>query len=197
MDIDPPILLALAGASAVALTWLLRKNATGGGPLERAWLAFEVGLGLLLMLALLYVGALQIVVRYAPAGVFYASWTEELARLLVVWATFWGAAVVQREGGHMSVDLLYDALPPRGQQILRLLSDLVVLAILCILVAQGWRIAYLQIGQTTITLGISIAAFAYAVPVGGSLMLLFLAWDLLARTRRAFARPDAASDGSV
>jgi TRAP-type C4-dicarboxylate transport system permease small subunit len=185
--------VTLAVISAAALAWLLRADLVGDRLLLRLWKTIEVGVGLLLMIGLLYVGTLQILVRYAPAGTLYASWTEELARLMVVWMTFWGAAVVQRSGGHMSVSLLYDALPKGGRKVIRIAGDMVILIVLALLVTEGWRIAYLQIGQTTITLDISIAAFAYAVPVGGSLMLLFVLLDIVARLRGQSTERDGAA----
>ena len=185
MDASLPVVMALVAISAVAMTWLLRAEAAAPDLWRRAWRLLELAVGLLLMLGLLYVGLLQIVVRYAPAGMLYASWTEELARLMLVWLTFWGAAMVQRTDGHMSVSVLFDLLPPGARRALHLLDGLAVLAILVVLATAGWQVAYSQLGQTTITLDLSIAAFACAVPVGGTLMLVFVLVDLA----RRFATP--------
>ncbi|MBI4183869.1 MAG: TRAP transporter small permease [Proteobacteria bacterium] len=178
MDASLPLMIGLAAASALILCWLLRAAPAGRHPVARAGRLLEVAVGLFLMLGMLYAGTLQVVVRYAPAGALFASWTEEFARLMLIWMTFWGAAMVQRTGSHMAVGVFYDVLPGRAQRIVSLGADVVVLAVLVVLVKEGWQTATLQIGQTMITLDVSIAAFAYAVPVGCTLMLAYVVIDL-------------------
>ncbi|HYE82672.1 MAG TPA: TRAP transporter small permease, partial [Clostridia bacterium] len=39
------------------------------------------------------------------------SWSEEVARYLLVWSTFIGAGCVYKKGGHISVLILQDLLP--------------------------------------------------------------------------------------
>lgn len=197
MDIDPLVPVAAAVLTALVLTWVLRAEFADGPVFSRFWRCVEIVVGLILMLALFYVGTLQVVVRYAPAGALYASWTEELARLLMVWMTFWGAAMVQRLNDHMSVPLLYDLLPLLGRRILDVFGDLVILGVLLVLCYEGQRIAYRQLGQSTITLDVSIAAFAYALPVCGLLMLCCLVIDRVSRLRAFFARGPAAHEGGA
>jgi len=197
MDIDPLAVVAAAVVTAMGLTWVLRADVASAWVVMRLWKTVEIFVGLMLMLGLFYVGTLQVVVRYAPAGALYASWTEELARLMMVWTTFWGAVIVQRLNDHMSVPLLFDLLPRVGQLILRVIGDVVVLIVLVVLVREGWQVAARQIGQTTITLDISIAAFAFALPICGSLMLIFLVLDRVGQLRTFFGKRADALEGSV
>ena len=45
-------------------------------------------------------------------------WSEELVRILVIWMTFVGAAVVCWDGRHLNVDVTFIRLPPatRGRR---------------------------------------------------------------------------------
>lgn len=47
------------------------------------------------------------------------SWTEELSRYLLVWATFLGTAVAFKKGAHIAVTFVVDALPETLRKIVR------------------------------------------------------------------------------
>ena len=49
------------------------------------------------------------------------EWTEELARVAFVYATFLGGALAVSRGAHLGIDILADALPPRASAILDVL----------------------------------------------------------------------------
>lgn len=58
----------------------------------------------LLLVWITVVVSLQVIYRYFFDSAL--SWSEEMARLSLVWMTFIGAAAVTREGGHITVDIL-------------------------------------------------------------------------------------------
>jgi TRAP-type C4-dicarboxylate transport system permease small subunit len=68
---------------------------------------------------------LQVVTRYAFSSPL--SWTEELARFLMVWLTFLGAGYVMSRRLHISVDLLVARLSKRGAVVVDTFATLVVL----------------------------------------------------------------------
>ncbi|MCJ7830675.1 MAG: TRAP transporter small permease subunit, partial [Desulfobacterales bacterium] len=49
-------------------------------------------------------------------------WSEELARLLLVWVTFLGAAVICWDGTHLNVDTLFMKIPPKLRRFVRLFN---------------------------------------------------------------------------
>lgn len=173
MDSSLVVMLAFIAASAVGLTWVLRDSRTLLGVAPGLWGIVELGLALFFMLGMLYASALQVVVRYALSDFLTVPWTEEFARLLLVWAAFWGALLAHRSDEHIGVAVLFDRLPLLLQRVGRLLGDLVAIAFLAVVVWHGWQAAQLQHAITTITLGLPVAAFAYTVPVCGTLMILY------------------------
>lgn len=173
MDSSLVVMLAFIAASAVGLTWVLRDSRTLLGVAPGLWGIVELGLALFFMLGMLYASALQVIVRYALSDFLTVPWTEEFARLLLVWAAFWGALLAHRSDEHIGVAVLFDRLPLLLQRVGRLLGDLVAIAFLAIVVWHGWQAAQLQHAITTITLGLPVAAFAYTVPVCGTLMILY------------------------
>ena len=74
------------------------------------------------------------------------SWSEELAGFLMVWLTMLGAAAVLRGGGHISVTVLTDRLPPRLLRIALALRDVVMVAT-CGVLAGGDRVRAHQRGR--------------------------------------------------
>src|SRR5947207_8208374 len=110
--------------SALALAWI-----AGGARSTRrpGWLDVESFVGFFCMLGMLYASAAQVIVRYGLSDVVELPWTEELSRLLLVWAALWGAAIVQRGDDHIAMTVVYDWLPRPLKVAVLLLGDLVAL----------------------------------------------------------------------
>ena len=140
----------------------------------------------ILLLIMVAVGTLQILVRYLPSETLDFFWTEELARLLLVWLTFWGAAVVQRGGDHISMAVFADMLPAAWQRPLHLLSDAVIVVALAFLAWYGWTAAVSMTAQQTVGLGVTLAVLAYPVPICSALMI---GYTLNVMRRRIRGRP--------
>ena len=66
--------------------------------------AVEEGLAMLFLAGIAVVINLQVVSRYVMDDPFI--WPEEISRILMVWASWWGAAAVTRRGLHIRFDML-------------------------------------------------------------------------------------------
>jgi TRAP-type C4-dicarboxylate transport system permease small subunit len=63
---------------------------------------------------------LQVFMRYVvgrPLG-----WTDELSLITYVWGIFWACAFMARDREHVAFDMVYQALPARGQRLAGLLG---------------------------------------------------------------------------
>ncbi|MCJ7829964.1 MAG: TRAP transporter small permease, partial [Desulfobacterales bacterium] len=67
---------------------------------------------LLLFALLLVVATAQVLFRYVL--IMPLPWTEELARFLLVWVTFLGAASITRRKLHIAVEYFIARFPPRS-----------------------------------------------------------------------------------
>jgi len=118
--------------------------------------------------------------RYVMHATF--QWYDEVARLCFVWMIFLGAAVAVRRGAHFRLHLLVDRLGPAGRRRVDLIDTLIVIAFATVLVAGGIAILPVARRQVTDALEISMVWFYGALPVGGTLMILFALpqlWKLL------------------
>lgn len=125
-----------------------------------------------------------------------ARWSEELARLLMVWLALLGAALAYLQQKHLGVDILMRQMHPDAQRVAQVFVHFVVLlfaaVVLCYgggqLVSQRWAS-----GQALPALGISKAWFYLAIPISGLLIGLFSIESMIDAARGRFViRPDDA-----
>lgn len=106
-----------------------------------------------------------------------ASWSEELARLLMVWLALLGAALVCREDKHLGLDVVVRSWPDEVQRLGRLFVYVLIIIFACIVMAWGGYHLVVQrfdSGQALPALGISKGWFYLALPVSGCLTTLFM-----------------------
>ncbi|MEX0323251.1 MAG: TRAP transporter small permease [Puniceicoccaceae bacterium] len=105
-----------------------------------------------------------------------ARWSEELARLVMVWLGLLGAALAFREEKHLGLDIVVRQWVPEVQNVARLFVHATVgLFGLLIMTIGGGQLVLqrLAAGQLLPALGISKAWFYLSIPVSGILIVLF------------------------
>jgi TRAP-type C4-dicarboxylate transport system permease small subunit len=106
----------------------------------------ELYLPMLAFLTIFVCFLLQIVSRYFFTPLM---WPEELALLSFVWATLLGAAYAKRCNSMVAFTLVYDCLSERGQTIVRIMGDVLLLTAFIIsfkpsldyVLSQGYRVS--------------------------------------------------------
>lgn len=133
----------------------------------------------------------QVFSRYALGSP--SSFTDELARYLLVWVGLLGSAYAAGQRLHVAVDLL----PGRAGR-LRTASALlahgvVALFSLAVLVVGGGGLVRLvaELGQRSAALGVPLAWVYLAVPLAGGLVVFYASCDAQAEWRRISRRGDA------
>ncbi len=105
------------------------------------------------------------------------AWTEELARLLLVWLSILGGVLAYADDAHLGVDVLVSHFASGTHKLARLVSHICVfLFSMCALVIGGGMLFQdrLASGQMMATLGIAKAWFYFILPLGG-VLICFLA----------------------
>jgi TRAP-type C4-dicarboxylate transport system permease small subunit len=143
-----------------------------------------------MMAAMTVIIALQVFFRYVLNDAL--SWTEEIARYLMIWICFLGSAMALKYGEHISVTFLQDRFPPRLRQVVGLTMGLAVLGFFLLGTWEGVLMTLQVADQQAPATWISMA-WAYAcIPVGCSFMTIHTLLNLI---RFRCAQTAAASAG--
>jgi TRAP-type C4-dicarboxylate transport system permease small subunit len=119
------------------------------------------------------------------------TWTEELARYLMVWTVFIGAAIGAKLGAHVGVEAFITLLPPRITRQCLLLSGIISALFSLFLVWYGLEVVQRIIDAGQVSPALEVPMFyVYAIlPVGALLMSIhFFAAGL--EKYRNFAQPE-------
>jgi len=138
----------------------------------RSTLVFLMGL-------LVVVVVWQVFSRYilnAPS-----TFTDELARFLLIWVSLLGAAYYSGKNLHIAITVLPSRLSPPGRRKLNILINLITISfVLCVFVIGGGTLVYYTYTylQLTPTLQIPMA-FVYAIgPLSGLLIIYYKITDI-------------------
>lgn len=139
----------------------------------------------LLMLVMTTAVSMQVVWRYVLS--LPLAWTEEAARLAMIWMVFMvvGWAIGNRT--HIAADFLVQRLPARAQRWLRVVTILAIGGFSVFLLVMGTRLVILQSVAASTPLGLPRSVFSLQVPVSAFFVLIH-SLDLLCQ--------DLAGDGS-
>jgi TRAP-type C4-dicarboxylate transport system permease small subunit len=143
-----------------------------------------------LMLTLVVSVTWQVASRYVLLQP--SSWTEELARFVLIWLGLLGTAYAYRTRAHMAIDQLVQRLGDRWRMRVQLVAVLAVMLFAgAVMIVGGGKLVLLtlELNQLSAVLGIRMGLVYLVIPVSGTLLVFFAglnAVDLLAQ------RPTAA-----
>ena len=123
-----------------------------------------------------------------------SGWETETAGLMFIWLTWIGASLAVRRRSHIRIDFIYNYVSDRGEGLLFVFSDLVIL-VFCVIsfrafmpVLQSTK----QFGASLVTIDISLIFFQAAIPVGlllvaiRALQMLVLDLQSVSRSERVY-----------
>lgn len=116
----------------------------------------------------------QVISRYilgAPS-----TFTDELARFLLIWVSLLGAAYLSGQNAHISIDILSHRLKPAARKNLAIFINLIIIIfVLSVLVFGGGRLVYTTFVymQLTPTLQIPMAIIYMIGPICGLLVTFY------------------------
>lgn len=127
---------------------------------------------ILLIATLILVVTAQIVWRYFLKDPLL--WTDEFSRYTFIWLSYLSAAIVFREHNHISIDILYVALPSRAQKIIDKINCFLYLGFFIFVLGVAMKIIPIVMKQITPTLGLQMGYVYLAFPVSAIIMLINL-----------------------
>ncbi len=126
-----------------------------------------------------------VIVRYTPIT-GRTLWTTELARLFLLWASFWAAGSIERVGGHFRFDMVENLFSGKLGLFLQLFFKLVVLISVGILL--WWTFDYFgtTMGVTTQILQWPWVIRVMPLIVGSLLLFAYMLANFIRIFRRLF-----------
>lgn len=130
---------------------------------------------LIFLMGLMVINVLwQVCARYIPF--IPGSFTDELARYLLIWVGLLGAAFASGKQMHLALDLLPEKLEGVAKsKLLIFINVLVSLFAFLVMIVGGIRLVYitLYLGQTSAALGIPLGFVYMVLPLSGALIIYF------------------------
>ena len=162
-------------------------------PLERA-----LGWVLVVIMAVSVVNVLwQVFTRFVLSDP--SSYTEELARYLLIWIGLVGAAYASGRQMHLAIDLLARRLAGRWRRGLEIAIRVLIMGFaVAVLVVGGLRLVALtlSLGQTSAALRIPMGWVYLALPLSGSLIAWFSLRDVVRLGRAGGASGESGTGGT-
>ena len=112
----------------------------------------------------------QVFLRYVFS--FSLSWSEEVARYLMIWVAFLGGSLALQKGLHIGVELFLVRVSSRTRRWVSILSKMFILIFLIYLTIGGLKISWAVRDQSSPALLFSMAYAYLSAPVGGFFMAL-------------------------
>ena len=122
----------------------------------------------------------QVFSRYVLANP--SSFTDELARYLMIWLGVLGTAYVSEKRLHVAIDILPSQLSLSSQKIMKkVIFSIVILATFLIFIIGGSRLVYLSylLGQKSAALQIPLYLVYVCVPLSGACIIFYKINDLI------------------
>ena len=150
---------------------------------------------IVLMVAMVAAVSWQVISRYVFSSP--SSWTEEVARFLMIWIGVLGAAYAFRTGVHLGLDILPKKLTGRSAELLKqFTAAVVVLFSVTVLVIGGGSLVSLtwELRQYSAVLGLPIALVYSVIPTAGVLICIYA---IAVSTGAITSEADAAADSGT
>lgn len=113
---------------------------------------------------------IQVLLRYI---FFYSlSWSEEVARYLMIWVSFLAAALAVQKGLHIGMESVIIRLRPPLRRKVNILTKTAVLILLLYLTIGGFQVSWLVREQSSPALFLSMSYAYAAAGVGGLFMAI-------------------------
>ena len=139
-----------------------------------------VGKALIVIMAIMVINVLwQVFSRYILSSP--SSFTDELARYLMIWLGVLGAAYVSGKNGHVAIDLIPSKMSDKAQKrFKRIVGIMIILFSLAALVIGGSRLVYITyvLEQYSPALQLPLAIVYLILPISGILIIYYKLLDL-------------------
>jgi len=112
------------------------------------------------------------------------SWSEELARYLMIWAAFLAGSLGLKKGVHVGIVVVVERIPRSTGKWISLIAKLSLLFFFLVVVVEGCLMTVFVSTQLSPVLRVSMAWVYSALPVGGTLFSFYVIQSIIEDLRR-------------
>ncbi|MBN8201431.1 TRAP transporter small permease [Bacillus sp. NTK034] len=124
------------------------------------------------LLAIVVITILQVIARFIFDSPLV--WSDELARFLLIWMVFIGAAIVSYDDKHMGIEMLQEKMSHKTKLITSLIMRAVILLALIITVNSSIELVQVSHSQKSGALEIPFSFWRGSASIGCFLMIVFI-----------------------
>jgi TRAP-type C4-dicarboxylate transport system permease small subunit len=128
-----------------------------------------VGTLMLVMAVLVFA---NVVLRYVVG--MSLPWVEEITRYIMIWIAWLAVGLAMREGAHIAIDNLQNALPAAAARFLRIFVFVTILGFFAAVAWYGLQYSLFAWRQESAVLRLSLGSVYLAIPIGSLLMIVHL-----------------------
>ena len=115
-----------------------------------------------------------------------SSWTDELARFMLIWVSILGAAYISGKNAHITIDLLSASIALKARLQMEVVTGMIIsLFVLVIFLVGGSRYIYIsfKLGQTSAALEIPMGYVYLVLPIAGIIIIYFKILGILGSSK--------------
>lgn len=105
-----------------------------------------------------------------------STWTDELARFMLIWVSILGAAYVSGKNAHIAIDLLPATFSQKKKLLLDIMTSVIIsIFVFVIFLIGGLRYIYIsfKLGQTSAALEIPMGYVYLVLPLSGVIIIYY------------------------
>ena len=145
---------------------------------------------LVILIILAFVGVIARYVLNAPI-----SWQGEIQVLCYIWMTYFGVCACVRNGGHVAIDILVDALPKKAASVIEKIDYVIYISVLLFTAYYGYKLV-LQLYVTNRVSGVlDIPYWIFYLPMPIGMVLTVINSTIMLIRRGYYNKPIESSSG--
>lgn len=119
---------------------------------------------------------MQVIFRYVFRNSL--TWSEEIARYMLVWIIFIGAGYVLGQGAHVNLDILFTRFPGKLRFILAKINAVLLLGFSFIIIRYGYELMTIGFKQKSSAMQIPMNYIYTVIPLGGLIIMFYCLYAL-------------------
>jgi TRAP-type C4-dicarboxylate transport system permease small subunit len=132
---------------------------------------------------------MQVILRYAFDSPL--TWSEELARYLMIWCAFLGWVIASRHDSHLAMTYVIDKAPRRARAAVRITIEAATLLFAWVLGQRGLQLAVGSWDIENVAVPFNLGVVYLIEPIAATAIALYAAGKLVAALRELFVAAPA------